>query len=434
MSAENNKKDQSSVNGFILIPTFFTTIGVASIWRYVGPVAAIATGIVVVVIIAILFSMGIGVYRAIFTGCRLVPGVMWCPKTRRAFWTSTSLPKEDCKKEGFFVDAGLIERAEQGDYSWLRDLGLKEERISISLLVLHLAGIYRQATRFRWVRAVFGLVRVLIFAVLYLVVVNLIGAALLSLGLNVDAMAKLIAPSADMFGFAITELLAAIAVIGLFWRLWERRGLTELGIGFRQAWGGHLAMGAFVAAMLVAVIYIVGLLTGWVQFEGSQAATPVGIVGTLVLLLLMASAEELLFRGYILQSLERSSGAVVGVGVSSFLYALLHLGNPDADLLAFIGILAHGIFLCTLLLMTRSLWLPIGFHWAWNVFLGVVFGLPVSGYRFESILRSELVGSRWFYSPGGFGPEAGVLAILCLFIVGVGLLGWLLSKMPRAAA
>ncbi len=440
MSSEDRNKEGQGMASMALIPVNIIVIGgtasgiVAGIWHFAGIAAAVGAGIVALLVIATVFSFGIGIFRTVFTGSRLVPGVMWCsaPEHMKAFWTRTPLPKEECQQGTFFVDAELIDRAERGDVSWLRDLGLKEMHLPVPSLVAHLAQVFRQMTRYKWIGAVLGPVRIAIFVVAFSVVVNMVSALLLSLGVSVDPTTRLIVPSLEMFSLGGTELVTAIAVIVLFWCLWEKRSWPEMGVGFRQPWVGYLLVGTFVAAILVIMIYVVGLLKGWVEFKGVEAVDPLRIVGVLALLFVMASAEELLFRGYILQSLERSSGAVVGVGLSSLLYALLHLGNPDADLLAFIGILAHGIFLCTILLMTRSLWLPVGFHWAWNVLLGVIFGLPVSGYSFERILRSELVGAHWFYSPSGFGPEAGVLAILCLFVMGVGLLGWSLTKMQQA--
>jgi membrane protease YdiL (CAAX protease family) len=270
-------------------------------------------------------------------------------------------------------------------------------------------------------------VRIAIFVLIFVFGINATTMALLLLGIEFDPNTRVIEPSLGIFSLGIIELLVTIATTALFWHVFEKRNWSQLGVRLEQTWSRYLLVGVCVAVALSAVLFFTGFTVGWVEITGISFDTE-RLIFTLVFLLVMASAEELLFRGYILQSLERSSGMIMGVAVSSFLYGLMHLGNPEADLMAFIGIVAHGIFLCIIFLASRSLWLPIGFHWMWNVAQGVVFGLPVSGYSFERILQSKLIGTSLFYSPSGFGPEAGLFSVLCLFVIGVGLIGLMLPK------
>jgi hypothetical protein len=62
-------------------------------------------------------------------------------------------------------------------------------------------------------------------------------------------------------------------------------------------------------------------------------------------------------------------------------------------------------------------------HWGWNVAMGAIFGLPVSGFAFPGILKVELVPDLDWLSGGAFGPEAGVAGT-----VAAGLLGLLVWK------
>ena len=53
------------------------------------------------------------------------------------------------------------------------------------------------------------------------------------------------------------------------------------------------------------------------------------------------------------------------------------------------AIAVGGVFLAACYLRYRSLWVPIGFHFAWNTMIGVVLGLPISGTEIPALLHAE---------------------------------------------
>ena len=71
-------------------------------------------------------------------------------------------------------------------------------------------------------------------------------------------------------------------------------------------------------------------------------------------------------------------------------------------------------------LRTRALWLPWGFHFAWNATLGLVFGLPVSGLRlFNVVVHTTATGRAWL-TGGAYGMEAslpGALVVLVALVI-----------------
>ncbi len=109
--------------------------------------------------------------------------------------------------------------------------------------------------------------------------------------------------------FALFPMLGAVAILwpvmALVLRLVHRRGLRTI-----FGWTRRIAIGdfarAFVAACLVAVLFV-GLLPLY-QVPVARTALPVTIwlvwaIPVLVMVLLQATAEELLFRGYLPQTL-----------------------------------------------------------------------------------------------------------------------------------
>jgi len=133
-------------------------------------------------------------------------------------------------------------------------------------------------------------------------------------------------------------------------------------------------------------------------------------VGLLVFLLVAATDEELIFRGYPFQRLADALGPAVAVALFSGAFGLVHLRNPDHTWLSTLNTMLVGVPLAVAYLRTRALWLPVGIHLAWNYVQGCGLGLPVSGIRMPfSFLRAEVGGSE-LLTGGPYGPEGGLLA------------------------
>lgn len=79
-----------------------------------------------------------------------------------------------------------------------------------------------------------------------------------------------------------------------------------------------------------------------------------------------------------------------------------------------------GLMLGAAYAATRTLWLPIGLHFGWNFALSGIFGVTVSGNEDmpAGLLHGVLSGPEAI-TGGGFGPEAGIFAILVCVIPAV---------------
>ena len=112
------------------------------------------------------------------------------------------------------------------------------------------------------------------------------------------------------------------------------------------------------------------------------------------------------------------------LGLSSALFGALHLGNPDADPMAVLGIILGGIPLAALYVLTGRLWTSIGYHIAWNFTERNVFGAQVSGTGLgPSLYQARPVAEvDPLWSGGAFGPEASIATMVLGFLVGAALL------------
>jgi membrane protease YdiL (CAAX protease family) len=173
------------------------------------------------------------------------------------------------------------------------------------------------------------------------------------------------------------------------------------------------------------------LSLGWLTFEGfAWDFDPLNTVITSVLTFFVVFVfvgwnEELLSRGYHLQTIASGLNLFWGVVISSAVFGLLHLGNPNATWVSAAGIFFAGLYLAYGYTRTKQLWLPIGLHIGWNFFEGVVFGFPVSGLDIYALTRITVHGPE-IWTGGAFGPEAGLIVLPSL-IVGAALI-WLYTK------
>jgi uncharacterized protein len=247
-----------------------------------------------------------------------------------------------------------------------------------------------------------------------------IAAALLA-GSAIAIFAILGALKVPIGPLPIEAILAGCALLTLVvvGRLIERRTFAELGFGrgFLRDMGIGLALGAGIISLVIGLL----ALFGWYQVVGPGALVGAGLatnLSVILLFLLIAVFEEVAFRGLLFRLVENGLGSWGALIVSAIFFGGAHLGNPGATLGSSIAIAVEaGVLLGAIYMATRSLWMVIGVHWAWNYFEGPVFGTQVSGNDSASLLHSVTNGPVLF-TGGVFGPEAGLFAVIVGGITG----------------
>lgn len=220
--------------------------------------------------------------------------------------------------------------------------------------------------------------------------------------------------------FAVPYAAVTVLVTLAFVIFVDKRPVETLGLNRRGSWIAELWFGAPLGAALIALVFIVSYAAGWTKITGSlffdtpDRAVPV-LVAAFVVMVSVAVAEEVIIRGYVLQTLRWGYGTPVALIGSSVLFGVMHLFNPGAGLHAVGGTLAAGLILAYAYLLTGRLWLPIGIHFGWNLALGPVFGFPVSGIEIPAWIDQTTEGPV-LWTGGEFGPEAGLLGIIAVIL------------------
>ena len=256
--------------------------------------------------------------------------------------------------------------------------------------------------------------RLLLQTLLMLVFGTIIGAIALALGiLDLDSI----------WG----QILNFIIITGSVYvaRRWlDKRSFESLGLKLDKHTLLDLFAGIGITFVQMGFIYLLMLGLGWLTFEGfAWEFDPINVVVTSVLsffvvFIFVGWNEELLSRGYHLQTIASGLNLFWGVIISSAVFGLLHLGNPNATWVSAAGIFFAGVYLAYGYIRTRQLWLPIGLHIGWNFFEGVVFGFPVSGLDIYALTRITVHGPE-IWTGGAFGPEAGLIVLPSLIVGGL---------------
>lgn len=120
---------------------------------------------------------------------------------------------------------------------------------------------------------------------------------------------------------------------------------------------------------IITVLSLFGLegLLGWLVWQKPTIFLPQVILEGLMVAIALGFAEELLFRGWLLDELQRDYRSGIALWANAFIYALLHFIKPLREILhalpGFLGLLLLGLTLVWAKRLHKNrLGLPIGIH------------------------------------------------------------------------
>lgn len=262
----------------------------------------------------------------------------------------------------------------------------------------------------RWQRwLVFSpLARIVFFIALWAACNFLLFFAARAAGVDPHAMGPLWQLAFRGIGPLVTYLLLV--------RLIERRPIGELSLRRLLPDGAlGLAVGALLFSAIVGALWLLGSY----HVVGTNPDAH-WLLALLTVGLGAGIGEEIMFRGVLYRLVEEGLGSWVALLVSALFFGAVHLNNPGATPWAGLAIaIEAGILFALIYLLTRSLWICMGLHAAWNFVQGTVYGIPVSGTKADGWLVSTRSGPDWL-SGGVFGAEASVVALtLCSLVSAV---------------
>ena len=222
-------------------------------------------------------------------------------------------------------------------------------------------------------------------------------------------------------GSAVLAFLFAAWIMGRI----EKRTVAVYGLPWRQLFLGKfwigIVMGFSAMSLLLISLHLLGTFNfGTIALHGMEAWKWAGVYGAVFVL--VGLKEEFEYRGYGLFTFSSGMGYWPAVILWSLVFAVTHAGNSGENWLGLVNVFAAGIFFALLLQRSGNLWMPIGFHAAWDWAESYFYGVPDSGQVLPGhLFNSGFSGPVWL-SGGTVGPEGSIVCTALLATLSILLL------------
>lgn len=210
--------------------------------------------------------------------------------------------------------------------------------------------------------------------------------------------------------YGVSVFVAFLGALYIMLKMIDKKGFDYLGLKSIRERYTELIIGLLAGSFFIVLNVIILRISGILSFSNNilNPNISISLLEGLLLFSIVAFAEELLFRGYIIMSLQQMGKWWLSILISALIFALTHGAlNDNASFLAVINLLLGGILLGYMYVKTKSIYMPIGFHLTWNYFQGYIFGIQVSGREVGEAMYIIEVKNH-IMSGGSFGLEGGL--------------------------
>jgi membrane protease YdiL (CAAX protease family) len=219
----------------------------------------------------------------------------------------------------------------------------------------------------------------------------------------------------------LAQCIIPFVALSFCCRRLEGRSLASIGLRCKHI-PRDVGRGMLVSAGIMSLTVLLLACLG--MYQPISLCAPTAIVALITSIIASVSApinEEIFFRGTLFRHLEQYTGSWLALLTSGLIFGLGHSWRPYATWHSSLFLAVDVGFLCAgLYILTRSLWVSMGMHFAWNVCEELIYGLPNSGGApHVSLLHAIVRGPAWL-TGGNFGPEASVIPfVICLLLNGI---------------
>jgi len=229
--------------------------------------------------------------------------------------------------------------------------------------------------------------------------------------------------NSNIWGIIGTGILTAVT-IGyhfLILKIFGKKEKPKCGFAFENNWlkhfGGSILFGTFCVFLVWALIVLFNGYTIRIN-----KLTDENINYMLVffgVMLLIGFQEEITTRGY-MAYVGKTGGKLFAAIIISIIFAISH-SSEEINILFYINLFIWSIIAFLLTWITGDLWSAIGFHFSWNMIMGCILGVSVSGKTATGVFVSEYTEGN-IINGGEVGLEGSIictiilLALLCILL------------------
>ena len=224
---------------------------------------------------------------------------------------------------------------------------------------------------------------------------------------------ELIMQNKMMLLMMFCQLLGTLFTVWIFQTFVNKESFTSIGLRFANHESDFL-QGLLVGGLLISLGFLILFIFNLIEVDLTYFSFYDQIF-YLFLFVIVSLNEEIAIRGYILQNLSQSFNKYIALAISSLVFMLMHIGNPNIGVLPLVNLFLAGMFLGIYTVHKNNLWFPIGAHLVWNYLQGPIYGFEVSGNKINSLFEQKLAG-HVFFTGGSFGFEGSIILTLLLCI------------------
>jgi membrane protease YdiL (CAAX protease family) len=218
---------------------------------------------------------------------------------------------------------------------------------------------------------------------------------------------------------ATLYLIAPLILWGASWV--DRVSFSNYGLDWKFTVLKSLGMGLGLGVLSLIIVFLGQWRLGWIEWhlenlpQLTQIFLPILFLG-----LGIGAIEELIFRGFLLNTLAKDYSVWIAAAISSIIFALLHLVWEQQETLPQLP----GLWLMGMVLVLARQVDGGSLGLAWGLHTGWIWGLTCLGTA--ALLSYTDQGPIWMTGLGKK-PLAGVAGIFCLLMTGIFLQWFFLS-------
>ena len=256
--------------------------------------------------------------------------------------------------------------------------------------------------------------------------------AMLEGGIEAAANPELLMQKDSFMLLSLWICIVEILVPILYCVCIEKRSALSMGFQ-KKKWIRSYAKGLLIGTFLIIATWAMGYVAGVYHYETLANIQIVAVLFYAIGFIIQSMGEEVMVRGYFMNSLTNKVGSWGAILISSLVFSLLHLVNAGFNIYAFLDIFLIGIFLGMYVLKTGNIWGASAIHFAWNFIQGVILGIPVSGIPIgASIWKLGAIqenGNIWVDKV--FGIEGSLASVMVIAIACIVLFSIIMRKKKK---
>ncbi len=214
------------------------------------------------------------------------------------------------------------------------------------------------------------------------------------------------------------DVAGAVAIVVTTWivvKLVDKRPFLTAGLRPKHVLR-DLSLGLVLGGASLGLSIGILVAAGWASLQGQPVSSVSALSIARVSVLFNVLTQQLLVFGYVLQTIHAEAGLPIAVAVPALLFSAIHAAAFGGAWIPPINVLGAGLVFSLAYAITGNLWLPIGIHFGWNMLLGPVLGLTVSGTGSLGLgwTTFEITGPAQF-TGGPFGIEGRLIVTLTTY-------------------